>query len=195
MLKIEFKDDGQDILWWIVDMNGIVLATNAQSFVWVGTKITGVKPIDQDMNRSFLDIKPGDTLTIKSPTVEAVGLFIHPVEKVSEETIYQGKRISVNNEITVLKNGLVFNPKPSQKYWNHSPDGFNWGYGGSGPAQLALALLLDVTGDPALALKYHQHFKRRVVANLGDEWLLTKSDIDFLARDIRRENENANTKN
>ena len=35
------------------------------------------------------------------------------------------------------------NPEPSQELWNHSPDGFNWGYGGSGPAQLALALLLD----------------------------------------------------
>ena len=26
---------------------------------------------------------------------------------------------------------------------NHSPTGFEWGYGGSGPAQLALALLAD----------------------------------------------------
>src|SRR5262245_22144387 len=26
---------------------------------------------------------------------------------------------------------------------NHSPTGFEWGYGGSGPAQLALALLVD----------------------------------------------------
>ena len=26
---------------------------------------------------------------------------------------------------------------------NHSPDGFEWGYYGSGPAQLALALLCD----------------------------------------------------
>jgi len=27
--------------------------------------------------------------------------------------------------------------------WNHSPDGFEWGYGGSGPAQLALAIYQD----------------------------------------------------
>jgi hypothetical protein len=26
------------------------------------------------------------------------------------------------------------NPGPSQAIWNHSPDGFNWGYHGSGPA-------------------------------------------------------------
>lgn len=29
---------------------------------------------------------------------------------------------------------------------NHSPDGFEWGYGGSGPAQLALALCIDALG-------------------------------------------------
>ena len=30
---------------------------------------------------------------------------------------------------------------------NHSPDGFEWGYGGSGPSQLALAILADCLGD------------------------------------------------
>lgn len=35
-------------------------------------------------------------------------------------------------------------PKNSQRYRNHSPDGFAWGYGGSGPAQLALALCLRI---------------------------------------------------
>lgn len=42
----------------------------------------------------------------------------------------------------VTKDGQTLSPDKSQKVWNHSPDGFNWGYGGSGPAQLALALLL-----------------------------------------------------
>jgi hypothetical protein len=31
--------------------------------------------------------------------------------------------------------------------FNHSPTGFSWGYGGSGPAQLAVALLADALGD------------------------------------------------
>ena len=35
-------------------------------------------------------------------------------------------------------------PEISQKVRNHSPDGFNWGYCGSGPAQLALAIVLIV---------------------------------------------------
>jgi hypothetical protein len=48
---------------------------------------------------------------------------------------------------------------------NHSPDGFNWGYGGSGPAQAALAILLQVTGDPELAQKFYQSFKFAHVAS------------------------------
>lgn len=46
---------------------------------------------------------------------------------------------------------------------NHSPTGFNWGYGGSGPAQLALAILADSVGD-ALALEHYQDFKWEVIA-------------------------------
>lgn len=43
----------------------------------------------------------------------------------------------------VTKDGQALKADKSQKVSNHSPDGFNWGYGGSGPAQLALALLLE----------------------------------------------------
>lgn len=46
----------------------------------------------------------------------------------------------------------------SLKLWNHSPTGCAWGYGGSGPAQTALAVLLAVVG-PELAVKHHQRFK------------------------------------
>jgi hypothetical protein len=36
--------------------------------------------------------------------------------------------------------------KPSQKVHNHASE-FNWGYGGSGPGQLALAVVLKLTGS------------------------------------------------
>jgi uncharacterized protein DUF6166 len=63
---------------------------------------------------------------------------------------------------------------PSQRIINHSPDGYEWGYGGSGPAQLALALCLDVTLDEERARKVYQEFKFRVVAKLPHErWTLT----------------------
>lgn len=77
----------------------------------------------------------------------------------------------------VTKDDEIFDPKPSQKVRNHSPDGFNWGYGGSGAAQLALALLLDVTGDPVVSQKLHQQFKWGYVAGWKDDWTITSEEI------------------
>jgi hypothetical protein len=66
---------------------------------------------------------------------------------------------------------------------NHSPTGFAWGYGGSGPAQLALALLVDALGDAELALTHYQEFKRTHVSNWGSEWSITAETIQqFVAR-------------
>jgi hypothetical protein len=64
---------------------------------------------------------------------------------------------------------------------NHSPTGFEWGYGGSGPAQLSLALLLDALGHPLRhhAVKLYQRFKREVIGRIHgiDSWLIYKDDI------------------
>ena len=62
----------------------------------------------------------------------------------------------------VWLNGELLDPKPSQEYRNHSPDGFNWGYGGSGPAQLALAVTLKLTGKP----DGYQDFKFDVISRI-----------------------------
>jgi hypothetical protein len=62
-------------------------------------------------------------------------------------------------------NGKLLDPKRSQKIFNHSPDGFNWGYGGSGPAQLALAILLELV-DKSTSVSWHQDFKFGFVARL-----------------------------
>lgn len=85
--------------------------------------------------------------------------------------------------------------------FNHSPTGFECGYGGSGPAQLALAILADLIGpaeppcecaycgskmngkacseaecgwdfreeEHKFAVRFHQDFKRDVVARLPHE--------------------------
>lgn len=65
----------------------------------------------------------------------------------------------------------------------HSPSGFEFGYGGSGPADLAIAILAHHFGESkaqvqaywyrplgdenakSKAIDYHQEFKRQVVAN------------------------------
>jgi len=71
-------------------------------------------------------------------------------------------------------NGKELTPQRSQKVWNHSPDGFNWGYGGSGPSQLALAVLLEITSSEKRALDMYQDFKRNVIARLP------QSDFDVV---------------
>lgn len=61
---------------------------------------------------------------------------------------------------------------------NHSPTGFEWGYSGSGPAQLALAILADVAGDE-VAVRKHQAFKREFIAPLdaADPWEIEGSRV------------------
>jgi hypothetical protein len=59
---------------------------------------------------------------------------------------------------------------------NHSPTGFEWGYGGSGPAQLALALMANALGDEAAQVHY-QDFKRAVISGLGDYWRITAEEV------------------
>jgi hypothetical protein len=78
------------------------------------------------------------------------------------------------NTLIVEVDGKVLSPLPSQKLYNHSPDGFMWGYGGSGPAQLALALLLEVT-TPEKAQRYYQDLKSDFVAQLPQ----TDFEVEF----------------
>lgn len=60
-------------------------------------------------------------------------------------------------------NGELLSPDKSQSHINHSPDGFSWGYGGSGPSQLALAICLEIY-DVEYAFSMYQHFKGHAVS-------------------------------
>ena len=72
--------------------------------------------------------------------------------------------------------------EPLKHYQRHSPDGFNWGYAGSGPADLAFSLLVDaqvrygvsVKDAIGVAERHYQRFKGEMVANmpLGDDWCM-----------------------
>lgn len=72
-------------------------------------------------------------------------------------TVYRGSR--ANGAVTIKCNNKVLEAGPSQALHNHSPTGFNWGYSGSGPAQLALGILLDFTRDKNTAMQHYQSFK------------------------------------
>lgn len=86
---------------------------------------------------------------------------------------YKGTRDGGNAQVTV--DGAPLPPRNDLK--NHSRDGFGWGYSGSGPSQLALAVLAhhfhnagdeqELADVKALAL-YHS-FKDELVAKLPKE--------------------------
>ncbi len=81
--------------------------------------------------------------------------------------------------IQVTAEGQTLDPAPSQRVHNHSPDGFEWGYNGSGPAQLALALLLHATrGNTECAVDLYQRYKSQVVAGWAKVgWVTTRAHI------------------
>jgi Family of unknown function (DUF6166) len=69
-----------------------------------------------------------------------------------------------SGRVVVEVDGRPLTPKRSQAVWNHSPDGFEVGYGGSGPAQLALAILLEAGVDDERAVTLHEIFKWTFIA-------------------------------
>lgn len=75
-----------------------------------------------------------------------------------------GKIFGILESRDVFIDGVFLTPEKSLQYRNHSPDGFAWGYGGSGPAQLALAVLLHLAPDPEFAQRHYQEFKFAFIA-------------------------------
>jgi hypothetical protein len=98
--------------------------------------------------------------------------------------VYHGRRTKAGCAVTV--DGRPLDPR--HDIYNHSPDGFEWGYAGSGPSQLALAMLAyefksiyGREGDDEIgrkALQYYQQFKRDVINGLNDNtWTITSEEI------------------
>ncbi|MGM9508829.1 DUF6166 domain-containing protein [Larkinella sp. GY13] len=84
--------------------------------------------------------------------------------------------------------GIEILPDESQQIRNHSPDGFSWGYGGSGPAQTALALCLHLFKNRHVAEVLYQDFKAVFVsrwkpAGLPFEYTIDVADFLIEHRD------------
>jgi hypothetical protein len=80
----------------------------------------------------------------------------------------------------------LISPSRSQGVINHSPTGFNYGYAGSGPAQLALAILIDDYQDHKKAAANHQHFKHVAIAKMDgtvNKHQITSEQIDNLLKE------------
>ena len=94
--------------------------------------------------------------------------------------MYTGRRGPQGCVVCVIAGNGERKPlNPRQELRNHSPTGFEWGYGGSGPAQLALAILAEHLGNDDTALKQYQDFKWACVAQIcGANWSLSSEEID-----------------
>ena len=105
--------------------------------------------------------------------------------------MYTGKIINDGvitdvDRIVTNGKGKILNLEASLRVVNHSPTGFCWGYGGSGPAQLALAILMDHLGDTERAKALYQDFKWKVIAKLpmDEDFTLTDEQIESAISEI-----------
>ncbi len=102
--------------------------------------------------------------------------------------------VKVHEAVVTVKEDSKTKPlDPRLDLINHSPTGFAWGYAGSGPSQLAFAILADFfiganregMNDrlkhhlEQTAERLHQDFKWEVIAKLNKDtpWTLTEKQI------------------
>lgn len=93
---------------------------------------------------------------------------------------YVGYKNGFNFDVCVHINDRNYKLNPCYELVNHSPDGFAWGYNGSGPAQLALAICVDVTQDENKAMKVYQKFKEQVIAslNMSEGFRISEKEVE-----------------
>lgn len=90
---------------------------------------------------------------------------------------FNGMRLKEGTEVSIVVDGV---PRPLPFHLGvsaHSPGGFEWGYPGSGPSQLALAMCVELFG-PDEALKVYQLVKDRLIAPIRDKkWTIRGNEI------------------
>jgi hypothetical protein len=97
---------------------------------------------------------------------------------------YRGYRLEGASKTVVTVDG-----KALVHVVHHSPTGLEWGYGGSGPSDLALSILADFFGEGeqykelkqlpnSKSLKLYQAFKRDFVARFPRKsWMIDSATI------------------
>jgi hypothetical protein len=104
-------------------------------------------------------------------------------QSTADDVEYVGMRVDGTPVVLKLTDHERLSPERSLDLVRHSPAGFDWGYTGSGSAQLACALLLDYTDDERVAHQHYIQFRNEVVSKLAcdgpaDCWHLTGDDIE-----------------
>jgi hypothetical protein len=103
---------------------------------------------------------------------------------------YVGERTPEGVEVLVLERDRPAGGYPLDPRFDlrRHADGLNFGYAGSGPAQLSLALLADALGDDDRALGSYQRFKAREVSRWeGDRFEISEEDIRQIVSGLERD--------
>lgn len=107
--------------------------------------------------------------------------------------IYAGYRLpgdrgtAAEARVTVHEEGQEPRPLALRHDLRRHSESFNWGFAGSGPAQLALALAADVLGDDEGQAVY-QRLKFRLVGRLPqDGWSLSEEQLRRVLGDVQEQ--------
>lgn len=156
-------------------------------------------------------IAPGRDAIVAEGRFEGLRFEAPPTPQTNENFIYMlkhhdGRTICLVRRADDVEHMHVWPLDPRHDLQNHSPDGFAWGYAGSGPAQLALGMLVHHFEYPRnhvwfgeacsprspaehLAVTYYQQFKFHSITPLDQEgeYELTTADVSRAIQAIRDE--------
>jgi len=91
---------------------------------------------------------------------------------------YHGVRDEKGVAVFVEEDGVRRPLAPRLDLRIHAPTGVDWGYSGSGPAQLALALAAEVLADDDKALDLYQQLAFKLVGSLPHGgWTLSEERL------------------
>jgi Family of unknown function (DUF6166) len=102
------------------------------------------------------------------------------------ERFYSGQR---NGPVTVREGAGGVKKRPARTSLCFVQAGGKGNRGGHGSeySQIALTILEDALGDQASALKTHEYFSRRVVAQFPERWTISRSRVLAYVNTIERE--------
>jgi hypothetical protein len=118
------------------------------------------------------------------PTVAFVGYSTWRREENGDANLF-------DEQVFAVRDGKARLLEPRYDLENFSPDGLSWGYCGSGPSQLAIAMLMKVLGDWNRVAPIWGLFRDHFVAKLPREanWTADGADILAIVQAIERHQE------
>ena len=100
--------------------------------------------------------------------------------------IFRGRKIGTDCIVELTDEGYTtqLSLEKSLLVVDHSKDGFQWGYNGSVPAQLAAAILYEGTDDLDLTRQYYQLFKSDHVFYWGTDFEINEFQVRDWLRSV-----------